>query len=82
VGLYKDDRTGFTVGVEKLVEDPSSPGVFTLPENADKLSFEDMRAESTGKKYGHYFKTIDPLLLTMSIYDSITDLTKLDYELN
>ena len=82
VGLYNDDRTGFTEDIEDLIEDPSSPGVYCLPRNADKLCFDDMRADAPKDRYNHYFKTGNPLLLTQNVYDNYTDLSKLDYELN
>jgi hypothetical protein len=55
-GLYKDDRTGFDVDVEDLVEDPSSPGVYTLPSHIDRLDFDDMKQDALKEKYNHYFR--------------------------
>jgi hypothetical protein len=57
IELMHDDRTGFKVHIDDLVEDPSSPGVLTLPQYIDSLDFEQMKSDSPKDRYNHYFRT-------------------------
>ena len=41
IELFYDDRTGFKVHIDELIEDPQSPGVLTKPEYADILGFNE-----------------------------------------
>jgi hypothetical protein len=56
VECYYDDRTGFRVYIEELVEDPQSPGVLTKPEYIDQLGFNEMKADNPKDRYNHYFR--------------------------
>jgi transcription elongation factor Elf1 len=57
VELYDCDRCGKTRHIGELVEDPASPGLLVCPETcADKLGFNEMKAEAPRDSYAHYFK--------------------------
>jgi len=56
VAKYRCDRCYKARLVEELIEDPATPGLLVCPECADKLGFEEMKAESP-KVSKHYFKT-------------------------
>lgn len=58
IELYDCDRCGKTRHIGELVEDPASPGIYVCPETcADRLGFNELKAEAPKEKYSHYFKT-------------------------
>ena len=56
IELYHDDVTFFKVHIDDLVEDPSRPGVLTLPQYADELDFEQKKSDAPKERYNHYFR--------------------------
>ena len=57
VEMYNCDRCGKARHVNELVEDIATPGLFVCPETcADKLGFNEMKADSPRDSYNHYFK--------------------------